>query len=487
MIVRLPTAAPVALAAMICSAALALGCAGKDATDASAPGPGPGPRMVGGSLGDGSVLNISVSPLTLTPIFSPSIHDYSVRCATGQNAIAIAVTDRRGTQSTSVMVAPDDAIEVRGQYWIRCLPPDFPAITVIRNPSGGGPTPGWYLVNGAAYGIVLDTNGTPVWYSRGPYVIDVDSLAPNTISMMPNATAPFGTDPTTRFDLHGLGGATTTPLTAVGSPTDAHELRLLPNGDYLLWTYVLVSHVDLTGLQTFGSDETVADCEIQEIDPAGRLVWSWLSTDHVDPVQESMEPAADAVHGVSVVDVFHFNSIDVDASGNLLLSARHANAIYYVDRTTGKIAYKLGGSPYSKDGAALIQIADDPQTAFNMQHDARFLPNGDITLFDDHGATPGVARGVEYGIDHVTNTATVAFQYLGVGQSQYEGSFRRYPDGHSVIGWGYIPSDERVLTEIDESGQDVLDVTFEGQVSYRAIKVPLSQLDIGMLRASTAK
>ena len=193
------------------------------------------------------------------------------------------------------------------------------------------------------------------------------------------------------------------------------------------------------------------------------------------------------VDDASVVDPFHCNSIDVDSSGNLLLSSRHANALFYIDRATGTVLWKVGGSAYNKDGATHVQIVDDPEVAFNLQHDARFLPNGDITVFDDHGATTGVARGVEYAIDHQANVATVAFQFVGSAQSQYEGSFRRYPDGESVISWGSIPTDSRILTEINANGQDVLDMAFDDQVSYRAVKVPLSQLDIGLLRARTAK
>ncbi len=272
-----------------------------------------------------------------------------------------------------------------------------------------------------------------------------------------------------------------------GSPTDGHEFRRLPNGDHLLLTYPIENNVDLVGLQAFGSSETVADCEVQEIDPSGNLVWSWLASEHIDPVLESIEPAISSVNDASVIDLFHCNSIEVDSSGNLLLSSRHANALFYVDRATGTVLWKVGGSIYSKDRATHVQVVDDPESSFNLQHDARFLPNGDITLFDDHGATAGVARGVEYAIDHKANTATLAFQFLGTGQSQFEGSFRRYQDGDSVISWGYVPTDARILTEINARGEDVLDVAFGGEVSYRAVKVPLSQLDIGMLRATAAK
>jgi hypothetical protein len=110
-------------------------------------------------------------------------------------------------------------------------------------------------------------------------------------------------------------------------------------------------------------------------------------------------------------------------------------------------------------------------------------------MFDDHGApsATGVARGVEYALDFTAKTATMTWQYLGKGVSQYEGSFRQYPDGHRVISWGYVPTDPRVITEIDQNGNDVLDIALGGVVTYRGVKVPLSQLDIGLLRTTTAK
>jgi hypothetical protein len=275
---------------------------------------------------------------------------------------------------------------------------------VTTSPDAGAPTPGWYLINNGAFGVILDTNGTPVWYSRGN-PINVDSPSPGAISLFRSpGGGPFGTSDAGAYSIDDLATSETTTLRTVGSP---------------------------------------------------------------------------------LVDPFHLNSIDVDSLGNLLISARHANAVFYVSRVTGDVLWKLGGTAYSKDGAALIQVVDDPEGSFNMQHDARVLPNGDISLFDDHGAAAGFARGVEYALDFDSNTATLVFQFLGVGPSSYEGSFRRYADGESVIGWGYVPGDPRVVTEVNASGQDVLDVAFSGgQPSYRAIKVPLDQLDAQTLRSA---
>ena len=57
-----------------------------------------------------------------------------------------------------------------------------------------------------------------------------------------------------------------------------------------------------------------------------------------------------------------------------------------VSKTTGHVVWKLGGTAYNKDGAQILTIQDDPETAFYLQHDARFQPNGNISLFDDHSA-----------------------------------------------------------------------------------------------------
>jgi hypothetical protein len=437
----------------------------------------------------GSVLGLSVSPVALAPSFTASTTDYSVACGAGDNAITVDVSYASGTQSYALQVSENQAVLVAGQYWIRCLPHDFPPITVTQHPDAGAPTPGFYLVNSSAYAVVLDTNGVPVWYERGTNVFSVDSPAHDTLSFMPNGMGPFVTTPQPAFDVLDLDTLVRTSVVAPVGPTDLHELQTLPSGDHLLFSYSLVTGVDLTGLNGLGTKETIADCQIDEVDPAGNLVWSWLASDHVDPVRESIVPLTDKVSGQTVIDVFHCNSIDVDSQGNLLLSLREASAIFYISRSTSKVVWKLGGTGYSKDDAMLIEPVADSQATFSLQHDARFRPNGNVTLFDDHGASAGVARGVEYAIDTNDGAATLAWQFLGTAQSQFEGSFRRYADGESVIGWGYVPNDPRVVTEVGPDGNDVLDIAFggNGNQTYRALKVPLSQLDIGVLRQTAGQ
>lgn len=426
------------------------------------------------------VFRIDVTPLALSPKFSASTFDYVVRCAAGPNPVLVTVIDSNGSTTTPVTLTEDEDYVVRG-YHIRCLPHDFPPITIGGN---GAPTPGWYLLNSLTYAMVLDTNGTPVWYAHGTAVLDVESLASNHVSFFPNATGSFGENPASAFRLDWLDVAEVHQVFAVSTPTDGHELRRLPDGSHLLFTYSDIPHTNLAGLGTFGADETIVDCSIQQIDPQGTVTWTWSARDHVDPITETIEPI---VTSLGEVDVFHCNSIDVDATGNLLVSLRDTNAVYYIDRATNMILWKLGGTSTNEDGAAWIAVAADPQGTFNEQHDARFAPNGHVTLYDDHGGSQtGLARGVDYLVDVAKKTATFSWQYLGTAQAKYEGSFRRQADGESVIGWGYVPKDTRVLTEVDAQGHDVFDVSFGGEVSYRAVKVAKTELDIGLLRASAS-
>ncbi len=94
------------------------------------------------------------------------------------------------------------------------------------------------------------------------------------------------------------------------TPTDSHDLRLLPNGDAVLLTFPIV--------QVDGGTR-IGDCAIQEVDAKGNLVWSWDALPHVDFGKESVTQQVTKVNGVDVVDVYHCNSVDVDPSGNMLL------------------------------------------------------------------------------------------------------------------------------------------------------------------------
>lgn len=202
---------------------------------------------------------LAFSSFTLSPAFSPSTNDYTLRCASGTNSVSVSAAAVPGGsvalrapittapapslnapltlhENDAVVVVATDAAGGTAEYWVRCLPHDFPAVTVTH-PSGGTPTPGWYLLGDniaasgvGSYSMILDPNGTPVWYRHAPagtLAINVTPLGHDRVAVMQRFAAFFGTDPNGAFDVFDLDAGTTSTIRTVGVPTDLHELRLL--------------------------------------------------------------------------------------------------------------------------------------------------------------------------------------------------------------------------------------------------------------------
>lgn len=470
-------------------------------------------------------------PVALVPAFSPDIHDYYVRCPAATNALTVSMTASRGAESllllpetspsrpkqtlgpirveaNQAIVAAASVASATVEYWVRCLPPDFPVLAWDPHPEAGTRPPGYYLVGSfyglTGYAMILDGHGVPVWYQadiRGG-VSDVDDVVEGGVSFISTVGGPFV--------VHDLSPLSETTVAPAGVPLDIHDLQVLPNGDYVAFSSPIQGGVDLTGIHPVllsdggtsmpGPGSNIVACNIVEFDPAtGAVVWTWSASDHFDPVVDSIEPVLGSGPGdggiVDGIDVYHCNSIDVDrANGNLLVSARQMSSVFYIDAPTGSVLWKMGGSPSSKDGALYIPVDAPP---FTGQHDARLQPGwstcsgGQISLFDDETyGDAGSARGALYdvrlgagdgGCDGGTPGASVVWQYRGTASSAASGSFRISADGSRVIGWG-IQSD-LVFTEVDEEQHDLLDFRFtSANGSYRAIKAPLSAFDLNVLR-----
>jgi hypothetical protein len=486
--------------------------------DASTPTtlPSPGAALLSDSY---TLTSLTLSGFNLSPSFSPTVHDYVVQCEAGTNTTTITATATDGAsvsltqpqatslaQPATITMAENDAVVVEAtaedgvpnDYWVRCLPHDFPQLTFTRY---GSTTPGYYVLGNstietgeAGYAMVLDQNATPIWYRAVDPATTagyVTVIAQDTIVYMSLEGGRFGTDPLGHFVIANLDTGVETSVATVGVPTDEHEFKSLANGDFMMLSYPQTSGIDLSS-RGITDTTTIADCNIQEVAPDGSLVWSWLGSDHIDAVTESTELALATIGDTSVVDPFHCNSIDVTLDGDVLLSARQIDAVMLISRATGTIQWKLGGIPSNKDGATIIQMQNDPETSFYHQHDARLLPNGDISLYDDHTTqfdtqlpTTDVARGMEIAFNPSTGIATMVWQFQSTIASQATGSFRRYADGSNLIGWGFMSptSPALAMTEVDDSGNRLLDLNFTlGDYLYRAEKISTSLLSLDVLR-----
>jgi hypothetical protein len=462
---------------------------------------------------------LTVEPAVLTPAFSPAVHDYFVRCVAGTNTLGLSMSPRPGDgvaitapstavssghEQVTLAVAENQAIVVaatrgaaRTEYWIRCLPHDFPTWTMQAYPDAGTPSPGYYLlgdtyhsVDEGGYAIALDGQGVPVWYHAtldGNGADNVDVLTQNSISYVGDFDYTFS-DFAGSYEIHDLATNGAKKVMPTGSPLDIHELRPLPNGHYLVIARPIETGVDLTGLGHATASDNMLNCVLQEVDANNNIVWMWAATDHLDPVKDCTfvsndDALTDAGTFVSVPDPFHCNAVDVAANGDLLVSARHMDSIFLISRATGKIVWKMGGATYTKDGASYIAVQGDTLSGFYRQHDARFLPDGTISLFDDQTSKPGPARGLILSYDVAAGTASVVWQRAGQGPSLALGSFRVEDDGSRIIGWGLSAGVNPAFTEVDAAGNRLLELTLGvGDSTYRALKVPAAQLDLDLMR-----
>jgi hypothetical protein len=204
------------------------------------------------------------------------------------------------------------------------------------------------------------------------------------------------------------------------------------------------------------SNGTVLDSIVQEVDvKSGRVLFEWHSLDHI-PLTDTYSPVLDPF------DYFHINSVDVDLDGNLLISARNTSALYKVDRSSGKILWRLGG----RSGDFEL----GPSAFFMYQHDARAHSDGTITLFDDGpGPSSAQSRAIRLGIDLGSMRANVLQDYrhptplaaAAMGNAQVLGG------NAMLVGWGTEP----YITEFGPLGDVRFDAKFDGDAwNYRAFR-----------------
>jgi hypothetical protein len=442
----------------------------------------------------GSLSAMSSNP-SFRPAFSPSTHDYAIHCQSGVNIVTFSfggvapatVQVSLGENQAAVVNASNG--QPAQQYWVRCLPHDFPVMQISGSATS---VPGWYLtgnIGGPAppYGIVLDSNGTPVWYQKVPgAAVDLQAVGPDTLAWMPLNGPGVGADPTVGYTFYNLDTQSVQTLKAPILPTDFHELDPLANGHFMMLGSPLV-HL----ATPFNGISNVIDCVVQEVAGDGSLVWSWRASDHL---AYGVHAQSSMVNGELALDAYHCNSLDGDSTtGRVLVSVRNTSAVYLIDQATSTIVWKLNGcgsTAPDPDHEPVLALQGDPEGCFDAQHDARMQPNGDISLYDDQSYQPaGSARGVEYAINTQTSKASFVQQFpasLSGPPAQATGSFRRYSGGtDNLVGWGIRPGTGSGFTEMDGNGKAFFSMTFpKGDSEYRVVKVPLGTLNINSMRAS---
>ena len=255
-----------------------------------------------------------------------------------------------------------------------------------------------------------------------------------------------------------------------GIDGDIHEFQVFPNGNRCILASRLYT-MDLSGYTFNGvtgdSNASVKGAVIQEFDVNDNLVFEWESINHLSP-----DHFIDTLFNYSPnpFNYVHSNSIDLDDDGNLLVSLRTSNLVCKIDHQTGNVIWKLGGNfsdfTFTNDGG------------FLAQHDARRLPNGNISIFDNQFGQSN-ARGIEYFLDTVAMTATLvdATAYSFPFAANSMGSYRQLNNGYEILGWGNLLRPSPSVTLFDPQGTIATDIFFQDSIiTYRAFMQELPTL-----------
>ncbi|CEM03206.1 unnamed protein product [Vitrella brassicaformis CCMP3155] len=206
---------------------------------------------------------------------------------------------------------------------------------------------------------------------------------------------------------------------------------------------------------------------IQELEPNGRTVFQWSSWDHLYDQFKITEQKFD--RGQESVDHLHANSVDWTPDGHILVSFRHLSQVIKVDRKTGKVIWRFGGTKETSNSFDL----DNP---FYWQHSARMTEPGVLTVYDNHNEhPPEESRALEFHLDEKSMKAKLVWEYKHdpprYGYAM--GSVQTLSNGNKVISWaGVEPQSEPFYTEVSRDGSKLLEFRFANGMAYRALKSP---------------
>jgi hypothetical protein len=343
------------------------------------------------------------------------------------------------------------------------VPSDFPFINITVN---NNPDPEYIFIDnrgggGKNYNVIFDNTGSPVWYMKMPDERRDMKVQHNGVLTM---LARDGGNHYNGFDTHYRQIASYTAVN--GYSTDEHELQVLADGTYFL-TALRTETVDMSRYIAGGNpNASVTELVMQEFTAAGDLILQWRAWDHLDILGQQ-----DFINITgSSFDFPHMNAIDVDTDGHILLSSRSTSEVTKINRDTGEIIWRLGGTHNQ------FTFVNDPLNGPRNQHAIRMVTTNRYTCFDNGNMhSPPVSRAVEYELNPSNMTATVVWQYPAIPTaslySYYMGDVQRLPNGNTLINWaiGNLPK----LTEVRPDGTKAFEMNWvDGYEAYRVWRCP---------------
>ncbi len=399
--------------------------------------------------------------------------------AVGTGATYFALANTVGCESSEQMpkVAPLSSVPLppRGGLWTFRSRPDLspPAIEVSTE-ANDDTAPGYIFLapekGGAGKGgsMIIDDSGQVVWFHplRGPYGRTMN-FETQTYKGRPVLT--WGQTPGEYVIFDDAYHEIASFGAANGYNGDHHEFLISPQDTALITIYNAVPR-DLTSVGG-PSDSVAIQGIVQELDiETGEVLFEWQSIDHIALEETYVTPSEDHYPGI---DYFHLNSIEVEPDNNLLISARETSAVYKIDRESGEVMWRLGGKK--------SDFEMGPGTRFAFQHDARRLPDGTISIFDngslvfENGTPKAVeeSRAIILELDEERMRASLVREYTHPDKQYADaaGNTQVLANGNVFVGWGR----GLAISEFSKDGELLFDFRVSPEHrSYRAFRFPWS-------------
>lgn len=314
---------------------------------------------------------------------------------------------------------------------------------------------------------ILNSRAEVVWFKEQfqPF-IDTDFNFDPKASQYYFASVAQGAGGAKRIRVDSLFEVIDTTNTINGVKHDLHDFKVLDNGHKLILGS-LDTLMDMSAY-TFGTkpgrtETTVKYTVIQELDSKDSLIFQWNGIKHIHPTEFIGETYN---YRRNNFDYTHINAIDVDDDGNWLVSMRHTDAIYKIDRInkTGSILWRLGGklSDFTLLGDTV---------PFSGQHHIRAYGNQIYSLYDNGNSKEiKVSRGMVYQLDTTNNTAHAQWSYkhpMDVYGSA-TGNHQVIQDSLHLISWGQVFRPFPTFTLVDQNKEIWVDFSLEdGYMTYR--------------------
>jgi hypothetical protein len=382
----------------------------------------------------------------------------------GVAAVAIFTFSTLAVADSTSAAASDVSLQPVPVTILKASPKTAPGFIFLTPTGGPAAAPGGGPAGTGVQGAeIVDDEGRPVWFHELPSGVTAFDLRVQRYHHEPVLTwiesqGAFSKGPTTSYIADRHYHVIATVSAGNGLTEDIHEFHLTREGTALILAYNTVPRdLSVVGGPASG---LVTEGVVQEVDVRnGHVIFEWHSLDHIG-LDESHAPVPTSP--TSAWDYFHINAVSVDEDGNLLIDSRNAWAAYRIDRRSGAVIWRLGGT---KSDFKL-----GPDVAFAWQHNPTAVDDHGLIRIFDNEAAPQVlpySRVIWVRHDDRNKTATLErwLKHPDGLSAGSQGNAEGLENGDTFVGWGALPR----FSEFDDQNNLIFDAALPtGYNSYRA-------------------